>query len=298
MIAELVYKFPSALNTSINAHRILGEFAEFLKHADCERLVLDMSDVTFIASNQFAVLGCLLESYLDAHPDSRISLSDLQSPIIEMVRKNGFYSHLEGIDQLPDKHHTVIPYKVFNVFDIQEYELYLTLTLFGRDDLPAMSDQYRYMIQDYLLEVFKNVVDHTSSTNVYTCGQFFPKKKLLHFTVVDSGETIPYNVNRYFDSMGRESPDNILQWALQEGTTTRADKAPRGVGLYLISDFIQKNRGKLYIVSGNESYVLSSGGENYYYLEQPFPGTIVTLVFNLNDKTRYGLDSDEVEIQF
>lgn len=298
MTNELVYTFPSALNTSIETHRFFAEFSIFLKTAKCERLVLHMTDVKFIASNQFAILGCLLESFLDAQPDSSISFYDLQPSVVEMVQKNGFYHHFTGISSLPDRHNTVIPYKVFNVGEIKEYESYLTLKIFSRNDLPSMSMPYKNMIQDYLLEVFKNVADHTTSTKVYTCGQFFPKKKLLFFTIVDSGETIPYNVNRYFQHTRQPAPENILKWVLQEGTTTLTEKAPRGVGLYLINDFIQKNHGKLYIVSGNESYVLSSNGERYHHLEFPFSGTIVTLVFNLNDKTKYGVDSENIEIQF
>lgn len=293
-----IYKFPSALNNTINAYCFLSEFSHFLENTDCNRLILDMSDVSFIASNQFAVLGCLLKRFMDTHPNSFISINNLQNPIIEMIRKNGFYSHFVGIEPLPDTHNTVVPYKVFNVTEIREYEAYLTLKIFSRDDLPVMSGLYKNMIQDYLLEVFKNVVDHTSSTKVFTCGQFFPKKKLLYFTIVDSGETIPYNVSNYFNKINCPQPSNVLSWVLQEGTTTLADKAPRGVGLFLIKDFIQINRGKLYIISGNESYTLSFSSENFSRLQHSFPGTIVTLVFNLNDKTTYGLDSDDVEIQF
>lgn len=298
MTNELVYTFPLALNTSVETHRFFAEFSLFLKTAKCKRLILNMSNVNFIASNQFAILGCLLESFLDVQPDSSISFYDLQPSIIEIVQKNGFYHHFIGMPSLPDKHNTVIPYKVFDVKEIKEYESYLTLKIFNRNDLPAMSISYRNKIQDYLLEVFKNVADHTTSTKVYTCGHFFPKRDLLFFTIVDSGETIPYNVNRYFHHTMQHVPENILQWALQEGTTTLTEKAPRGVGLYLIKDFIQKNHGKLYIVSGNESYVLSSNGERYHHLDCPFSGTIVTLAFKLNDKTRYILDSEDVEIQF
>lgn len=298
MVQETTYKFPSSLNTSLGTYRFFVKFSIFLNTVDCKHLILDMSKVSFIASNQFAVLGCLLESYLDAHPEARVSLQAVPDPIIEMIRKNGFHSHFATLDPLPDKHNTVIPYKVFNVRNIKEYEAYLTIKLFNRDDLPVMSSPYRHMIQDYLLEVFKNVGDHTSSSKVFTCGQFFPKSKLLHFTVVDSGETIPYNVTNYSRLNSKPVPSNILEWALQEGTTTITEKAPRGVGLFLIHDFIQSNHGKLYIISGNESYVLSNHREKYIQLGQHFPGTIVTSVFNLNDKTTYGLNINDTEILF
>lgn len=143
MASRLIYKFPSALNTSIDAHCFLGKFSYFLENTNCNHLMLDMSDVSFIASNQFAVLGCLLERFMDTHSDSFISVNNLRTPIIEMIRKNGFYSHFAELKPLLDVHNTVIPYKVFNVAEIREYESYLTLKIFSRDDLPIMSGPYK-----------------------------------------------------------------------------------------------------------------------------------------------------------
>ena len=88
-----------------------------------------------------------------------------------MIRKNGFHSHFATLDPLPDKHNTVIPYKVFNVRNIKEYEAYLTIKLFNRDDLPVMSSPYRHMIQDYL----QTLVIIRQALKFLPVGSFFLK---------------------------------------------------------------------------------------------------------------------------
>lgn len=286
------------IDSGYAAHNQLSSLAFKLNNADCDRLIIDISNVHFIASNQFAVLGCLLDNYKRQHEHVSLILRGIQSPIQEMIQKNRFGVHHFDLSPLPDIHNTVIPYKAFHVQEINEYELYLTLKLFSRNDLPVMSSSLKNLIQDYLLEVFKNVTDHTSSDYVYTCGQYFPKASLLYFTIVDSGETIPYNVTRYFQKNGQALPNNSLQWALMQGTTTSSEAGPRGIGLYLIKNFIQENQGKIIIVSGQECYEFSSYRECYQRLEYPFPGTIVTLAFNLRNTSVYASGSEKMEIIF
>ena len=57
--------------------------------------------------------------------------------------------------------------------------------------------------------------------------------------------------------------------------------------------------GQIYIISGNDCYELSSRGERYQKLSKPFPGTIVTLGFNLSDSSFHSIvNSPFEEIQF
>lgn len=286
------------IQTSLSSHNFFAALATKLNDIHCQELVLDFSKITFIASNQFAILGCILDNYITSHPETSLYLSGLNASLMDMIKKNGFGFHF-NLPRTPDVHNTVIPYKVFKVPEIKEYESYLTLKIFNRDDLPSMSPGFKSSLQDYLLEIFKNVNDHTTSEKIYTCGQFFPKSSLLFFTIVDNGETIPYNVSKYFESRQQVSPDNPLQWALMEGTSTADKYEPRGIGLYLIQQFIKSNHGQFFIVSGKDAYEINNKGERFRQLELPFPGTIVTLAFNLSDSSFYTVKNQEiVEIQF
>lgn len=293
-----IFSFEHNIDSEVASHNTLSKLASQLKCGYYKQLIIDLGKVTFIAANQFAILGCIFDTYLSKYSNTELYFKNMCPTIQTIIQKNGFGKHF-GLGTIPDQFNTVIPYKIFTVNEIKEYESYLTLKLFSRSDLPQMTNAFKHMIQDYLLEVFKNVSDHTSSKYVYSCGQFFPKSSMLYFTIVDNGETIPYNVEHFFIKNNDTPPDNCLKWALQEGTTTSNTDSPRGIGLFLIKQFIQSNRGKLCIISGAENYEFSSHKERYIKLSSTFPGTIVTLAFNLSDSSFYSMsNTDYTEIQF
>lgn len=274
------------ISSSYKSHNYLSCLAKEILESDSKHIIIDMSNVNYVASNQFAVLGCIMDTSMRLGIHTELTIKGLSHNLRDLIRKNGFYQHF-GLDKLPDRNNTVIPYRYFSVNEIEDYEKYLLLYLLNRKELPLMTEMVKDIILDYLLEVFKNVIDHTSSERIYTCGQYFPKSAMLYFTMVDAGETIPYNVENYFTKLGTPSPDNALFWAIQEGHTTVDEDGPRGIGLSLIKSFVTSNKGELYIVSGKNTYEKTRKGERCLELEYSFPGTIVTLAFNLKDTSAY-----------
>lgn len=286
-------KLPKTINTNFSSHSILSELHYQLANLNTDVINFDFSDVTFIASNQFAILGCIIDTYRSHHPNTVIYFKNLSEEIKSTIQKNGFYKHF-NFNALPDKYHTTIQYTIFDINNINEFEKYVLLSIFNRQDIPKMSEKVRNKIIDNILEIFNNVKEHTNSKNVYACGQYFPKNSFLYFTIVDSGETIPYNVHTYCNSIEIAVPDNLLKWAIAPGHTTRQSKTPGGLGLSLLQDFIEINNGKLYIVSGNEVYEKNGKKDTYKIMQYPFPGTIVTMAFNLSDKSIYHMSSEDL----
>lgn len=278
------------LQNSFQSHNYLSKLAYDFKHTNSARINLDLSNVTFIASNLFAVLGSILFEFDQRNKgDQELYIVGMNEQITEVIKKNGFCKHL-NLEKLPDIHNTVIPYMYFPVCEIEEYERYLTLNLVTGtvgNIFSIMTPEVRDDISDSLLELFKNVSDHTSCEYVFTCGQYFPKSYTLYFTIVDMGETISYNVNSYHDSNGLPRPNNPLEWAMENGNTTSLSEKPRGVGLTIIRDFILSNKGELYIFSNNDTYELRRTKERFQKLDYPFPGTVVTIGFNLKNCNEY-----------
>ncbi|MCM1122078.1 MAG: hypothetical protein NC416_05805 [Eubacterium sp.] len=285
------------IDTSYNSHTRLSELYTQLIHMQSKEVHLDFSKVDFIASNQFAILGCILDTYRTKHPHTTIYFSYLNKNIQKTIQKNGFNMHL-GFNKLPDTYNTTIPYTIFHINEINEFEKYIILRIFERQDIPKMSELVKSKIIDNILEIFNNVKEHTHSNKVYTCGQYFPKSSLLYFTIVDSGETIPYNVNTYCNNINIELPDKPLEWAIAPGNTTRQVDTPGGLGLSLLRDFIELNNGKMYIVSGNETYEQNGINNRHMYMDYSFPGTIVTVAFNLLDDSMYHMNSEFSDIVF
>lgn len=297
-MSEQIINIPHNINTEFRSHALLSKLCTQLSSTQADDVYLDFSKVNFIASNQFAILGCILDAFKREHRDTNIYMSHLKDEIKNTIKKNGFNRHLL-FSKSPDTYNTIIPYTIFNIEQIDEFEKYIVLRIFNRDNIPTMSEKVKSSIIDNILEIFNNVKEHTHSNEVYTCGQYFPRSSLLYLTIVDSGETIPYNVNTYCTSFNIEVPANPLEWAIVPGNTTRITGTPGGLGLSLLSDFIELNDGKLYIVSGKETYEKSGSKEKHMYMHDPFPGTIVTVAFNLSDESKYSLVSENLsEIVF
>lgn len=223
--APIIIPISQNIDTGYSAHLILSELASTLSNSNSDEVILNFSKVEFIASNQFAVLGCILDTYKTENSNAKIYISSLGKKIKQTIQKNGFYTHL-GFEKLPDIHNTVIPYTIFSIDEIDAFEKYIILRIFSRQDLPKMSEMVKSKIIDNILEIFNNVKEHTNSQRVYTCGQYFPKSSLLYLTIVDSGETIPYNVNEYHVKSNLESPCKPLEWAMVAGNTTRLTETP------------------------------------------------------------------------
>lgn len=283
----------STLHTSFSSHQALANLFHEIHSFDGDTLLLNFEDAAFISANQFSVLGCILSTFHAQYPEIRILVGNMSPKLLNIIRKNGFGRHL-SYDMLPDINNTTIPYRIFDVTEIDQFEKYITISIFNRNDLPQMSSGVKNQIIDNILEIFNNVHEHTHSQSLFTCGQFFPKKGLLYFTVTDSGETIPYNVKNYCQKydIELENPDYALAWALQSGHSTKNYDEPRGLGLYLLSEFIGLNNGELYIVSGEEAFEQNHYGKRYKQLSISFPGTIVTMAFNLTDESSYHLTNE------
>lgn len=281
------------IDTGYSAHLRLSELCKQLSYSQSNEIYLDFSKVNFIASNQFAILGCILDTYRAQHPNTSIYFSSLGKNLKKTIQKNGFNMHL-GFEKLPDTYNTTIPYTIFDINEINEFEKYIILRIFDRRDIPKMSEMVKSKIIDNILEIFNNVKEHTHSNKIYTCGQYFPRSSLLYFTVVDSGETIPYNVNTYCKNISMEIPTKPLEWAIASGNTTRLSGTPGGLGLSLLCDFIELNNGRLYIVSGNETYEKIGNIDRHKYMQSSFPGTIVTVAFNLLDEATYRMTSENL----
>lgn len=290
------------LQNGFRSHECLSKLAYEFKSTMATKVKLDLTGVNFIASNLFSVLGCIFYEYMRRNPDSdALYISGIQPRIKETIQKNGFYVHL-GLDKIPDVHNTVIPYKYFKVNQIEEYERYLTLNLFtGKvgEILPCMSSKVGDEISDSLLELFKNISDHTTSDYVFTCGQYFPNSSMLFFTIVDTGETIAYNVNNYHTSHKLVQPNNPLQWAIENGNSTSLSEKPRGIGLSIIRNFILSTKGSFYIFSNYDTFEIHHTHERFKKLHYPFPGTAVTIGFNLPEISNYYSNTNNYEtIQF
>jgi len=115
-----------------------------------------------------------------------------------------------------------------------------------------------------IFEIYSNAVLHGDCLNVYSCGQFYPRKTppRIDFTIVDVGKTIKKNVNNFLQK--ELSGIDAIEWALAENNTTKPKEKniPGGLGLKIICEFARLNNGKVHIeVRVNEEMVGHRLGE-------------------------------------
>ena len=163
----------------------------------------------------------------------------------------------------------------------------------NRNDMPTMSPMVKDRIVDNILEIFNNVIDHAETPNAFVCGQYFVSKHKLVITITDLGKTIKENVSEYLNC----SLPHSLKWAVISGNSTKSQDAPGGLGISMLLDFLKLNKGGFTLISDNECLEINQRGERYGLLQSHFPGTIVSITFNMQDNFSYilkGEDNDTI----
>lgn len=192
---------------------------------------------------------------------------------------------------LMDTNQTTLPFKIFKLHAGEQFYDYLDSYMNGRG-IPTMSDALTKRFLQSLFEIFLNAAIHSQSQyGIFACGQFFPQKHRLDFTIADAGIGIRENVRRYTGKK-KISSCAAINWALIEGNTTKTGNQPGGLGLKLLKDFIRMNKGKLQIVSRFGYYEFSVNRDYVEKMNHDFPGTCVNIEINTEDASSYCLKSE------
>lgn len=280
------------IDNGIKSNECLAKLSNILYENKDEDVQLDFRKVRFLAANQLAVIAAIVEELCR---NNDVSVGNISNKVKLVMQKNGFGKHLK-LEPKADKFHTTIPYQLFRIDESEEFERYLLLYIFQREDIPRMSERARNTIIDHFLEIFNNVKEHANTGHIYSCGQFFPRSSILYFTICDIGKTIPDNVKEYLNDISREIDEKYcIEWALKEGNSTRTNDSPGGLGLSMINRFVELNKGRLMVMSGNEIYEYSKNKSRFLISGSCFRGTIVTIGINMADSFSYLAINDNIE---
>lgn len=265
----------------------LTELAFQLKGALFEKIEVDMSSAHFLAANMCAPLGAIL--YRATGAINSVEIVNLSPPVEAILSKNGFLSNY-GRPVVYDTYGTTIAYKRFEPKDDRYFGSYICTQLVGHG-IPSMSLGLRKRFEESVFEIFSNAVLHSrTELGIYSCGQHFPKKSRLDFTIADLGIGIRANIRK---TLGLElSSEKAIEWATIGTNTTKTGPIPGGLGLKLLREFVVKNEGSMQIVSESGFWELGRGGAHTAQLKYPFPGTVVNIEINTADPKSYCLVSE------
>nr|VFK40325.1 MAG: Histidine kinase-, DNA gyrase B-, and HSP90-like ATPase [Candidatus Kentron sp. SD]VFK45977.1 MAG: Histidine kinase-, DNA gyrase B-, and HSP90-like ATPase [Candidatus Kentron sp. SD] len=249
---------------------------------------IDMGQTTWFDADMCAAFGAIL--YRLRENANAVRLANMPSGIERILSKNGFLSHY-GRKKIPDRWGTTLPYQRFDAKDDRYFAAYIENELIRRGEMPNMSPGLLKRFRESIFEIFSNAVLHSrTELGIFSCGQFFPKRNRLDFSVADLGIGIRQNVK---DNTGYEfSPEQAIIWATEEGHTTKQGLVPGGLGLKLLGEFIDLNGGSIRIVSDAGYWRRKGGKYNTELLPYPFPGTVVALEIDTTDTKSYRLSSE------
>ncbi len=273
---------------SFTGYRDIAKIASKTKALFAEKVIFDFSNCSFFEANMVAPLQTIIVGLYDRLND--VELVNFSSQTERILRKNRFLSFFNR-SPLNDTNQTTLPFKKFKVHAGEQFSEYLNLYMKDRG-IPEMTRALKRKFNQSLLEIFQNAAIHSKSDwGIFACGQFYPNKNKLDFSISDAGIGVRGNVRRHFKDNSISSIQ-ALKWAMTEGNSTKTSGQPGGLGLKFVKDFIKINCGKLHIVSRQGFYEFSAGKEVFNKMAYDFPGTCVNIEINTNDGNSYSLISE------
>jgi hypothetical protein len=252
---------------------------------------IEMSRVLWIDANMCAPLGALLHSTfcLPKNRQKEIFLLNMNPNVEVILRKNGFLPDicLREPKKL-DIFKTTIEYKRFGSIDSVLFKEYVENHFIKKhmgNHIPQMDLILLRKFRESIFEIFANAVAHSETKQgIFACGQYFPKKEQLKFSIADLGIGIRKNIYKH---LKRDyTPERAISWAVDGENTTRQLEGgiPGGIGLKLIKNFIYVNGGTMTIISDGGYWRFNNGKERLERLMSPFPGTVVNITINTSGK--------------
>ena len=240
----------------------------------------------WFAANMCAALGAILDLLTAYFND--IHFDYIMQGTEQILLKNDFLTYY-GKNRETDTYHTTIRFQKLKPTDGRYFKTYVIEELIGREELPQMSQALKEKMVEAIYEMFVNAQIHSETKNIYTCGQFYPNKHIIEFTIVDSGIGFKNKINNRFGW----SIDAIqaIQWAVEDKNTTK-ENVSGGIGLALLKEFIKMNKGKMQIISDSGFYEFGTEGDFFKLFNGQFPGTIVNLQFRTDDMSAYSLKNE------
>jgi hypothetical protein len=252
---------------------------------------INMSATAWFDADMCAAFGAIL--YRLGENLNTVKLKNIRPDVEGILSKNGFLSHY-GRGKIPDRWGTTIPYQRFDVKDDRYFAGYIETELIHRQEMPAMSTGLLKKFRESVFEIFSNAVLHSQTKQgIFSCGQFFPKRNQIDFSVTDLGIGIRQNVK---ENTGLDlASEDAITWATKGCNTTKRGQIPGGLGLKLLLEFIDLNGGRIQIVSDDGYWQRRKGKTITARLSQPFPGTVVSVEINTSDTQSYMLSSELTE---
>lgn len=276
-VSIVILNIPT-VNDGLNDFDKLFGLCNDITYNHCD-IDLDFHNCRFLRQNAVAFLGGLIR-YIQSQGRKIVNLDSLTPKVYQNLQENGFL-HSLGFGLEPWQGDS-IPYRENKIRDYKNIISYLQQQWLGRgwvDCSPCLQNE----IVSNAMEIYLNAFEHgQTDIGIFSCGQYYPRMKILKLTIVDFGVGIPSNV-RNFLNQTHLSAKEAIKWSFASGNATKPQNIPRGVGLDTLKEFVKVNNGQLEVFSHNGYAIIDNNQESYQNRDSYFGGTLVNITFQCNN---------------
>lgn len=285
---QLPYKITSSLDGYNELSKLYFNMAELVKHN--KEVKVDFSHCKELDGNLCAAVGAIFDRF--SNNASIMIRASFDKKVSKILSRNHFLKAFQETTDLAEREN-FMKYFRFGTNDAEGFKKYIDEWLIRKQKFPEHTKTVGNNLVASIYEIYANAAMHGETNFVYLCGEYKEETTTFDMAIVDLGETIPNNVNTFFSKKGmqRVTDCEAIAWAFIEGNTTKENTG--GLGLSLLKEFIELNKGALHLVSAGGFVEYANGKFNYHNLDKVFPGTIVNIKFNFNDSKRYLMSSEK-----
>jgi hypothetical protein len=273
----LILEIPTLYSNKRDFQKLARLCRRILK-TSAQEIIVCFPDCRFFKASAVACLTAALKCARNQNKSVRIAFDTIQEDVYRACCNYGFLHYFGG--PASGGSLNTITLRQFHVAD-RELINYLFNKVPDHKFFPHISTKLRTALCSRFVEIYMNAFVHSKSTvGAFSCGQGYSAWSLpFQLTVVDLGIGIPANVRYFLDQPGMTG-ERAIQWALQEGHSTkfaRGTQRTSGLGLNLLSELAQLKDGKLEIYSHDGYACIRKSGIITNTFPENFPGTVLNL---------------------
>jgi len=248
-------------------------------------IFINFSGVRWFEANLSAVVAALIDHACTEHQNDVASIIPLnaEGKVKEILGRNGFLPYYHLMTKTYDERYTVIKLQVLSLDDPKEILKSIMNELQPLILVRGIDESCFAPLKRNISEICENAKNHGGSKKIYICGQFFPQNNRLNLTFVNIGKTFYNNVSEMIDN--KIGYPNAIEWALEEGHTTKKGSIPGGLGLFELLNNIKNTNSKIQFIS-DKGYLQFGKRKSKHLLSFGFPGTIITIIYNFEHLTK------------
>jgi len=254
-------------------------------------IILDFSECGFIGPEGTALIAGLKIFRNDRGYITELDVTSVLSSVKVVLERSGlmglFFPSESGWQ--PSHKDSTLPIFCLKSKDKDSAIEYIENQILIRKEVPHMTERLKKDIRVSFFEIFNNIFNHSESPiGGVVCGQVFPTDHTVKIVFYDTGIGVANKVLNHKTDL--KSDVEAIEWALERGNSTLGETIgqPRGLGLYLIQEFIKINTGIFRISANSGALMEKDGKRSKGMLSLPLHGTIIDITIKTQEHLIYG----------